>query len=101
MIIKKNQSLWEMLLPDYGRPARHIAKFFDTISALMSRHLCSFIYTFFSEIEDYLRQYAAGNVFSPTQDGYNPGFPETPDSWGRPLVKVQVLWGGGVPQYPY
>ena len=93
-----NLDFWEELLPHHnrgttttGHSSEYIVKFFDTIAALMSRHLCGMLYTFFREIAEFFSRYENGNVYV-NSDGRSgvAGFPSGGEKWSRPLVKVEV-----------
>ena len=97
-IVLKNLGFWEVLLPHHNRgstaaghsSAEHIVKFFDTIAALMSRHLCGMMYTFFGEIAEFFSRYENGNVYVIHERDCD-GFPSGEEHWSRPLVKIEVI----------
>ncbi|KAL5267409.1 hypothetical protein ACHWQZ_G004450 [Mnemiopsis leidyi] len=97
-IVMANLDYWEELLPHHYRgtttsshSSEYIVKFFDTIAALMSRHLCGMLYTFFKEIAEFLSRYENGNVYvNNAGQGGVAGFPSGEEKWSNPLVKVEV-----------
>ena len=79
---------WSTVLPPHHGntiwPQEFATRFFNSVTALMSLHTNSLIYTMFVELIQFFKSYSDGNMY---EEDSLPGYIK---EWNTPVVKIEV-----------